>query len=284
MATMTLEQVTGQLQAAYGGALRAVVLYGSGARGPATPAAARPTAAGAVPRGGYDLLVLVDDLGMEELRRVAPTTRAWIEAGNPAPLTLTTFEWRASADVFPMEYADVLEAHRVLAGTLPLDGIAVDPRDLRHQLEHQTLGALLQLRGGILASGNDGSRLLRLLEASRSTILVLFRTLARLHGVSALTDAGALADWAGKTARFDAAPFLRVIAHAGQPGGATPGGMPRQVALAPGDAAGVLAGYLVALERLVAHVDAVRIGPAPSDAARSDLAGGALPGGPPERR
>ena len=135
MATMTLEQMTGQLQAAYGGALRAVVLYGSAARGVGMPGVARPaTTPGAAPRGGYDLLVLVDDLGMEELRRVAPTTRAWIEAGHPAPLTLTTLEWRASADVFPMEYADVLEAHRVLAGTLPLDGIAVDPHDLRRQL------------------------------------------------------------------------------------------------------------------------------------------------------
>ncbi|HEY0776626.1 MAG TPA: hypothetical protein VGD56_01545, partial [Gemmatirosa sp.] len=188
MPTMTLQQVTTQLQAAYGGALRAVVLYGSAARA-ATSAPA--------PRGGYDLLVLADEIGMEELRRVAPTTRAWKEAGNPAPLTLTTLEWRASADVFPMEYADVLDAHRVLAGALPLDGIVVDPADLRRQLEHQTLGALLQLRGGILASGNDGKRLVTLLEASRSTMLVLFRTLARLHGAAAPAEPVALARWAG---------------------------------------------------------------------------------------
>lgn len=245
MPAMTLEQMTAQLRSAYGDRLRAVVLYGSATR--------QAESVRAAPRGGYDLLVLADDIGMDELRRVAPTTRAWIEAGNPAPLTLTTLEWRASADVFPMEYADVLESHRVLAGALPVDGITVDRRDLRRQLEHQTLGALLQLRGGILASGNDAARQLALLEASRSTMLVLFRTLARLHGASAATDPGALAEWAGRTAGFDAAPFLRVIRHARQP---SPGGGTPPARLAPADAAGVLAGYLVALERLVAHVDA----------------------------
>ena len=250
MPTMTLDQVTAQLQSAYGRALRAVVLYGSAARASATAGA---------PRGGYDLLVVVDELGMDELRRVAPTARAWNESGNPSPLTLTTLEWRASADVFPMEYADVLEAHRVLAGVLPLDGIAVEPADLRRQLEHQTMGALLQLRSGILAAGNDGKRHVALLEASRSTVLVLFRTLARLHGVAAAADSAALATWAGATVGFDAAPFVRVIAHAAPP---TPGTIPRRVALAPADASGVLAGYLVALERVVAYVSAWPSGPA----------------------
>ncbi len=238
MPAMTLEQVTAQLQAAYGGALRAVVLHGSAAR---TPSAGAPA-----PRGGYDLLVVVDELGMNELRRVAPTTRAWTEAGNPSPLTLTTLEWRASADVFPMEYADVLESHRVLAGALPIDGIVVERADLRRQLEHRTMGALLQLRGGILASGNDAKRLVALLDASRSTILVLFRTLARLHGTAAPSDAVALATWAAATVGFDADPFVRVITSA------RPGAPP----LAAGDAAGLLAGYLVAFERLVAHVSA----------------------------
>ena len=244
MATMTLEQVTAQLQAAYGGALRAVVLYGSAVRAPTTAVS---------PRGGYDLLVVVEDLGMNELRRVAPTTRAWTEAGNPPPLTLTMLEWRGSSDVFPMEYADVLASHRVLAGTLPLDGISVAVQDLRRQLEQQTLGALLQLRGGVLTAGNDAKRLLALLEASRSTMLVLFRTLARLHGTAAPADPAALAEWAGRTAGFDAAPFARVVAHAAASDGST-----RRVALAPSEAVGVLSGYLVGLERLVAHVNTLR--------------------------
>ena len=233
MATMTQDDLVAQLRAAYGAGLRAVVLYGSAARADA-------------PAGGRDVLVVVDRLGMDELRRVAPTVRAWQEAGHPPPLTLTAREWGSSADVFPMEYADLLDGHRVLHGALPTEGVQVDPADLRRQVEAQVLGKLLQLRSGVLAAGNDARRQLALVEASRGTMFVLFRALARLHGQRPAADPVGLARWAGGTANFDAAPFVRVAEHAA--------GTAR---LAPGDAAAVLAGELAALERLVAHVDAL---------------------------
>ena len=245
MATMTQDELVAQLRAAYGDVLRAVVLYGSAASADARPAAAGASA------GAQDVLVLVERIGMDELRRVAPTARAWQEAGHPPPLTLTVAEWRSSADVFPMEYADLLDRHRVLHGALPTDGIVVDGADLRRQAESQTLGKLLQLRAGVLAAGNDARRQLALVEASRGTMFVLFRALARLHGERPAADAGALARWAGGVAGFDAAPFVRVAQHAA--------GTAR---LASGDAAGILAGELAALERLVAHVD--RLGTPPA--------------------
>lgn len=244
MPAMTLDALTGQLQAAYGPALRAAVLYGSAAR---AAEAARTTT--------YDLLVVVDALPVEALRRVAPAVRAWREAGHPAPLTLTVAEWRSSADVFPMEYAEVLDAHRVLAGALPLDGIAVDPADLRRQLEFQAMGVLLRVRGGVLAAGNDAGRLTELLRASRSTVLVLFRTLARLHGADPFAAPPALAEWAGRTAGFDPGPFARVHGDAAAPSGAK-----RPVRVGPNEAAEAVAGYLAMLERLVAHVDALPAG------------------------
>lgn len=241
MAAMTLDALVAQLRAAYGDGLRAVVLYGSAAHTDGRGG----TGDGPVGRP-QDVLVIVDRLGMDELRRVAPTARAWQEAGHPPPLTLTTREWRSSTDVFPMEYADVLDRHRVLHGALPTDGVTVDPADLRRQVEHQVLGKLLQLRAGVLTAGNDARRQLVLLEASRGTMFVLFRALARVHGERPAADPETLARWAGATAGFDAAPFVRVVRHAA--------GAAR---LAPGDAAGVLAGELDALERLVAHVDAL---------------------------
>lgn len=236
MATLTLDDFVQQLRGAYGPALRAVVLYGSAARAGTPPA-----------RGSYDLLVVVDALGLDALRRVAPAARAWAEAGNPQPLTLTTAEWRSSADIFPMEYADLLDRHRVLAGALPVDDVRVDVHDLRRQAEQQTLGTLLQLRGTILAAGNDAKRRLALVEASLSTMFVLFRTVARLQGVTPDADAAALAAWTGAAAGFDPAPFARAVRH-----------VRGEARLAPADAEGVLAGYLDGLEQLVAHLDAFR--------------------------
>ena len=89
MATMTLDELVTQLRSAYGTHLSAVVLYGSAAAGERIAA-----------RSNYNVLVLVETLSTDRLQAAAPTTQAWIKAGNPAPLTLTVREWRASADIF----------------------------------------------------------------------------------------------------------------------------------------------------------------------------------------
>src|SRR6476661_5375234 len=126
MATMTLDELVSQLRSAYGTALQAVVLYGSAAAGEHIPK-----------KSDYNVLVIVDALDANRLAAASAVSRAWAEAGNPAPLTLTTSEWRGSSDIFPMEYADILERHRLLYGNAPFDGITVDLKDLRLQLEQE---------------------------------------------------------------------------------------------------------------------------------------------------
>jgi len=95
---MTLEELVGQLQKVYGAQLRSVVLYGSAAAGEHIPK-----------RSDYNVLVIVDELTMEHMRAGAAVARAWGEDGNPPPLTFTLDEWQGSSDIFPMEYADILE-------------------------------------------------------------------------------------------------------------------------------------------------------------------------------
>src|ERR671916_2282965 len=112
MAKMSLEELVAQLRAAFGSELRSVVLYGSAASGEHIPK-----------QSDYNVLVLVDALDVARLDAVAAVVRAWTDAGNPPPFTLTTDEWRRSADIFPMEYGDIQERHRVLFGTSPFDGV-----------------------------------------------------------------------------------------------------------------------------------------------------------------
>ena len=233
MAKMTPEQLVEQLRRAYGPELRSVVLYGSAAAGEHIPK-----------RSDYNILVLVDELSLDRLSAAASVARAWSEGGNPAPMTLTMSEWRGSADIFAMEYADILERHKILYGESPFDGIRVDPRDLRLQLEHEAMGKLLRLRQGVLAAGGDNRLEAELLAASLSTIMVIFRSVARLEGDTAPKDNVALAQTVGRYAGFDALPFERVV---------------RQVrgeqTIAAGDVRSVVAGYLAGMEKLVAHLD-----------------------------
>lgn len=233
MAKMTPEELVEQLRAAYGDALRSVVLYGSAAAGEHIPK-----------RSDYNVLVLVDSLSLDRLSAAGAVARAWSEGGNPAPMTLTTREWRSSADIFAMEYADILERHKILYGEAPFDGIRVEPRDLRLQLEHEAMGKLLRLRQGVLAAGGDGRRQVELLAASLSTIMVIFRAVIRLEGAAPATDNVALSQAVARYARFDSSPFERVVRH-----------VRGEQTIAAGEVGNVVAGYLDGMEKLVEHLD-----------------------------
>ena len=230
---MTLDELVDQLRKAYGEGLRSVVLYGSAAGGePASD------------RRDQNVLVIVEALPLERLRAAAATARAWAEAGNTPMMTLTAAEWRGSADVFPMEYADILERHRVLHGEPPFGALRVRPEHLRHQLEFEARGKLLHLRQQALAAGWEGKRELALLEASLSTILVLFRAALRLEGARPPAENEALVREVAARAGLDEAPLLAVVRHVR--------GKPR---LAVGDVGAVLAGYLKGVEGLVSYID-----------------------------
>jgi hypothetical protein len=231
---MTLDELVGQLQKVYGSMLQSVVLYGSAAAGEHIPK-----------RSDYNVLVIVDELTMDHMRTGAAVARAWGEDGNPPPLTLTLDEWRGSADIFPMEYADILERHRVLYGTPPFDGIEVNRRDLRLQLEHEAMGKLLKLRQGVLAAGGDSKQQVELLAASLSTIMVLFRAVERLHsGAPPPTDYERLSRDVAQRVGLDAGPFVRVVQH-----------VRGSAKIGSSDVSAVLTGYLDGVHRLVSYLD-----------------------------
>ena len=231
MAAMTLDDLVSQLRAAFGLELRAVVLYGSAAAGEHIPK-----------KSDYNVLVVVDSLDASRLRAVSAAIRAWSDAGNPPPLTLTTREWRRSSDIFSMEYADILERHKVLHGQLDMN-VTVDPEHLRLQLEHEAMGTLLQLRRGALAAVN-GKAQLELLEKSASTVMIILRAALRLRSMTPPTDNVELINAVSGVAGVDAAPFVRVIRH-----------KRGEAAIRPQDADAVLAGYLAGIQQLVAFLD-----------------------------
>jgi hypothetical protein len=235
MTPMTLEALTARLSSDLGETLVAAVLYGSAARNERIDQ-----------RSDFNVLVIVRALTPASLRRLAPTAAEWTAAGNPPPLILTADEWRSSGDIFAMEVADILERHRVLAGAMPAEPARVDAMHLRHQLEFEAMGKLLALRQGILASGAKPERELELLAATRSAVLVLFRTLLRIHGEHGTDGPEEVVRRVAARVGFDATPFLQVVAHVA--------GTSR---IAADRADAVLTAYHAGLEQFVAHVDAI---------------------------
>ena len=167
---MTPEQLTEKLKVACGDRLKSVVLYGSAAAGDH-----------AGKRSDYNILVVLDRLGLEELRGLSKPARQWVKAGNPVPLFFTKERLAQSVDVFPIEIADIRESHRILFGDDVVSNLPVHKENLRLELEHELKGKLIQLRERfILTDGNSGQTR-ELLINSLSTFLVLFRAALRLY-------------------------------------------------------------------------------------------------------
>jgi hypothetical protein len=230
---MTLDELVSQLKAAYGPTLQSVILYGSAVAGEHI-----------AKKSDYNVLVILDAVPVERLAAVGAVLRAWGEAGNPPPMTFTSAEWKSSSDVFPMEYADILERHRVLFGADATDGIQVSRPDLRLQVEQQALGKLLHLRRGAMAAGDDGREQVALIEASLSALMVVFRGVIRLAGDVPSQDYAALSADVAQRAGFDAAPFTRAVEH-----------VRGKKKIERDDARGVLGGYMAGMEALVAWLN-----------------------------
>jgi hypothetical protein len=233
MAAMTLDELVRQLGLVYGSGLQCVALYGSAARGEQVSRHAN-----------LNVLVIVDAIDMESLRREGGVARAWQEAGHPPPLTLTMTEWLGSADVFSMEYADILAHNRVVHGTLPVSGVSVSRQDLRLQLEHESRSKLLRLRHAVLSAAAEPKEMARLLEESVSAMMVLLRAALRVAGEEPPPQSDAMLDRAAVVTSVDVEPFRVALRHSR-----------REARLKGQEAVQAVAAYIDAVAALAEWVD-----------------------------
>lgn len=173
MARMTVEAFANQMSSALGTRLVSLLLYGS---------AAREQGAGSTEPAGMNTLLIVDRADPALFAALAVPVRAWIAADHPAPLVLAEREWRDSADAFPIEYEDIRDGHRLLAGRDPWHGIRVQREHVRRQLEHELMGKLVHLRQAYAAEWNNGKRLSEVIAGTRAGFFTMLRALLRLTG------------------------------------------------------------------------------------------------------
>jgi hypothetical protein len=180
--------------------LVSVMLYGSGAVGDH--------------HGRYsdlNVLCVLREVTPRELGDSAPIFRWWRKLGNPSPLLLSREEVRTSTDCFPIEFHDIRERHRVLAGEDVAQDLAVDDSFYRAQVEHELRAKLLRLRqkaAGVLSARD---LLLELMADSLSTFCVLFRHALLLHGVDARFEKSAIIDQAAEKFGIEPSPFRSLL-------------------------------------------------------------------------
>ena len=166
---MTPEKLVEELRQACPKGLTSVILYGSAAAGDHSGK-----------QSDYNVLVVTEDLGIDTLNAISKTAAAWSKAGNPAPMLFTEERLAQATDVFPIELLDIRECHKVLHGEDLVEGLEIDTKNLRLEIEHELRGKLIRLRQSYLLTQGKPKAVVELMIQSLSTFLVLFRASLRL--------------------------------------------------------------------------------------------------------
>ncbi len=166
---MTPEKLVEELKQACPKGLKSVILFGSAAAGDHS---GKPS--------DYNVLVVTEDLGIDTLNILSKTAAAWSKAGNPAPMLFTEERLTQATDVFPIELLDIRECHKVLYGEDLVEGLEIDTKNLRLEIEHELRGKLIRLRQSYLLTQGKPKAVADLMTQSLSTFLVLFRAALRL--------------------------------------------------------------------------------------------------------
>ena len=231
--TVPIDRFASEVARALGARLVALLLYGSWARG-----------SHVADRSDVNTLLICDTVDDALFAALAPAMRDWTRAGQPAPLILTEQEWRESADAFPIEYEDMRDAHRLLAGRDPWPGIRVERGQVRRQLEHEVMGKLVRLRQAYAALHEDPKQLARVVVGSAGGFFTMLRAVLRLAGRPAPASTAELVRSAGVLIGFAADGLAPLVQHA------MGGPVPR---LGKGDP--LAAAYLAAVARTADYVN-----------------------------
>ncbi len=222
-----------KLQVAAGKNLKAIVLFGSAARGEYHKR-----------HSDLNLLLLLERAGADDLEALHAVVAWWERKKLPAPQVFTLEELRASADIFAIELLDMKAHHRMIYGE-DFFGLLAVPMDLhRLQVERELRTNWVKLRQGILLAPPKDSVLTALMDASVSTFITLFR-----HALIVLGEEP-------PSARRE------VIAHVARLAGVSPEAFEAILDVREGKrsagelvAREILRGYLALVERVTEEVD-----------------------------
>jgi predicted nucleotidyltransferase len=172
---------TARLKELFGDNLVAVVLYGSAVRG--------------VYRKGVsdiNVLVLLEKSTPRKIFEMGRVIKSFLRKHRVNPRVMTREEFVSSADVFPLEYGDIKDAHEILYGDAEILNIDLRRAHLRYELEEKLRGAVGDIRYLLLASGGSEKILAKLLNLWAGLCGTIFRGLLRLKGINEIpaeTDA-----------------------------------------------------------------------------------------------
>lgn len=176
-----LQTYVKDVKGVFGEQLEGMLLYGSAVRGEFLPG-----------RSNLNILLLVSSYDSAVLKKYGALHRHWSKEQIVVPLFLTEEELHTSAAVFPLEFLEIQEQHRVLGGHDPFIGFHVKTDRLRDAVVQGVTSHLLRLRQRYVEGGGSDDATTILLPLSITSIVPLLRGVQRLIGRPVLSHSDAV--------------------------------------------------------------------------------------------
>jgi predicted nucleotidyltransferase len=159
----------------YGKDLEGIILYGSAVRGEFLQG-----------RSNLNVLLVMSSYDLAVLKRYDGIHKRWSKEQVLVPLFLTAADLHSASLIFPVEYHDIHDCHRLLWGQDPFVGLTIDSRYLTAEVLQALRGNLLRLRQRLVEGRSTGEAITILLSLSITALLPVLRGLQRLLGRPAL--------------------------------------------------------------------------------------------------
>jgi predicted nucleotidyltransferase len=190
---------TKSLEAAFGGNLLSVILYGSATGGEFIEG-----------KSDINILVVLQKVGAAELDMVARAAKDFSKKGLAIPLVFDKNHIATSLDTFPIEFSDMNRRHVLLFGVDPLENCRIETKNLRFQCERELKAIIINLRRGYLQSGGRKEYIQSMLESSLSSVIAACRGLVYLNGKTPSDSVDALISEVKSIYSIETAAITRV--------------------------------------------------------------------------
>ncbi len=160
--------------------LEGLLIYGSAVRGEFLPG-----------RSNLNMLLVLTGHDAAVLKRYEGVHKRWSKEGVVIPLFLTDQDVKALSPLFPIEFLEIQEHHRVLGGRDPFVGFHVDTRRLKDAVLQGLAGHVLRLRQRFAEAGGANEAVTILLPLAVTSTIPLLRGVQRMQGwpIMAQSDA-----------------------------------------------------------------------------------------------
>lgn len=132
-------------------------------------------------KSNLNLMIVTNELTAENLYDISKPVKKWVKGKNPIPVIMNRDEWYSSFDVYAIEYADIKENYRIIYGEDLVPTISINKYFLRLQCESELKNLLLKYKNNFLMNVKSDREMKKLLNNVIKTLLVIFRSVLRLH-------------------------------------------------------------------------------------------------------